>query len=160
MQECNSRQQQLADYAVGSLRGRARARLEAHLADCPACQAELAALQRTGQILDAVGLDQAPAATWEAVRRDVLAAPRLATRSAPRLVWRFAVGALALIFIGLGVFFARPTVPPAAPPLVVTAEVDDDVQAAMEAHLSAVWASPLADEAAIGLRLASLEGGS
>jgi hypothetical protein len=43
-------------------------------------------------------------------------------------------------------------------PVVVTAaEADEEMQATMEGHMATTWAAPLADEAALGLRLASME---
>jgi anti-sigma factor RsiW len=157
MSECDRISSQLAGYVVGALRGRARARVEVHLRACAACRRELAALQRTGAILDAVPAESAPAAIWLAVQQQVLARPRLPRRWA-RSAWRLAMGGVALLLILVSAFVFGP-LRSQAPVPTMTAEVDAEMAATMEDHLSAVWASPLADEAAVGLRLAGLEGG-
>lgn len=46
----------LADYAVGRLRGRTKAKIEQHISECPICERELKALQRTENLLKEVGL--------------------------------------------------------------------------------------------------------
>lgn len=146
----------LADYAVGALRGRAKARVESHLAECAACRGELAALQRTGELLNSVALADAPAETWEAVRERVGELRRAAAPARPRFAWGLAMGLVAVLIVALGIFLQRPT-PVGEPLLVVAVEADDEMQATIDDHLSTMWAAPLADEAAVGLRLAELE---
>jgi hypothetical protein len=66
------------------------------------------------------------------------------------------MGAVALVAVVLAAFFIRP--PAVQEPVVVTAvEVDEEMQATMDGHLSAVWAAPLSDVAGVGLRMATLE---
>jgi len=48
---CEQAQKQLADYSAGFLRGKRRARLQAHLAACPACREHLAQLRALDQLL-------------------------------------------------------------------------------------------------------------
>jgi anti-sigma factor RsiW len=159
MPSCDRIRRQLSLYAVGGLSGRARVRIHRHLDSCGACRAELAALERTGELLSNARPDSAPAAGWESVKQEVLARPRLAVKSRLRRTWRLALALVALVVLVVGVDFVRPY-RPSAPPLVVTAEVregDDDTPAAMETHLSAQWSTPLADEAAMGLRMAEFE---
>jgi len=148
----------LADYAVGALRGRAKARVESHLAECAACRNELAALQRTGELLNSVALADAPAETWEAVRERVGELRRAAAPARPRFAWGLAMGLVAVLIVALGIFLQRPT-PVGEPLLVVAVEADDEMQATIDGHLSTMWAAPLADEAAVGLRLAEWENG-
>jgi len=148
----------LADYAVGALRGRAKARVESHLAECAACRNELAALQRTGELLNSVALADAPAETWEAVRERVGELRRAAAPARPRFAWGLAMGLVAVLIVALGIFLKRPT-PVGEPLLVVAVEADDEMQATIDGHLSTMWAAPLADEAAVGLRLAEWENG-
>ena len=164
MKKCDFIRDRLAEYAVGGLRGRVRARVEAHTRTCSECRAELRALERTGELLDAMDPQEAPAGTWEGVRERVtapLAAQRRReTRGRPKLGWRprwawvMATAAVVLVLIvavllgplGLG-----------EPRLVVALEADEEMQATMEGHLSAVWAAPLSDVAALGLQMASVE---
>ena len=108
MSERNHVKDQLADYAVGGLSGRARASVEKHLRECDECRAELAALERTGELLAAVPLENAPAGTWEGVRQRIAARAQAPARRAPlRWAWG-AVGAAALVIIMLGAFLLWP----------------------------------------------------
>lgn len=154
MKECELIRDRLAEYAVGGLRGRMRKRIEAHVGACSDCRAELAALERTGALLDSIGAQDAPAGTWEAVRLRIAERPR--GRARARMRWGWAMGAVALVVVVMAAFFIRP---PAAqePVVVMAAEVDEEMQATMDGHLSAVWAAPLSDVAGVGLRMATLE---
>jgi predicted anti-sigma-YlaC factor YlaD len=156
MRECELIRDRLAEYAVGGLRGRMRKRVEAHVGACSECRAELTALERTGVLLDSVGAQDAPAGTWEAVRLRIADRPQVRVRA--RLRWGWAMGAVALGVMVLAAFFVRP---PAAqePVVVVAAEADEEMQATMDGHLSAVWAAPLSDVAGVGLRMAAAENG-
>ena len=146
----------LSDYAVGALRGREKARVESHLVECAACRGELAALQRIGELLSSVSLAQAPPETWEAVRGRMGDLRRASAPARPRFAWGLAMGLVAVLMVALGIFLQRPT-PVGEPLLVVAVEADDEMQATIEGHLSTMWAAPLADEAAVGLRLAEWE---
>lgn len=46
----------LADYAVGRLRGRTKAKIERHISECPICEQELKVLRQTEKLLTQVGL--------------------------------------------------------------------------------------------------------
>jgi len=157
MIRCDKVRRQLADHSVGRLRGRARARVEQHVRQCEACRAELAALQRTGALLDGLGKQPVPAGMWESVRRRIERPARAPVRR-PRLVVG-AVGLAVLSLIVVGVFLLLPTGTSAPPEIVVTAEADAEMQAVIDGHASAIWSAPLADEAAVGLRFVSLEDG-
>ena len=145
----------LPDYAVGALRGRAKVRVESHLAECAACRRELAALARTGELLNSLALEEAPSGTWEAVREKI-GEPRPAAPRRPRLAWGLAMGVVALLMVAVGIFLQRP-LGLGEPRLVVAVEADEEMQATIQGHLPTMWAAPLADEAAVGLRLAALE---
>ncbi len=58
---CQQAQKQLADYSAGFTRGKRRARLQAHLAVCPACREHLAQLRALDQLLagESVSADEA-----------------------------------------------------------------------------------------------------
>jgi anti-sigma factor RsiW len=154
MMKCDGIRDQLADYVVGGLAGRKRRRVEQHLRECAACRAEVAALERTGALLESLEAQDAPRQTWETVRRDIAA--RQQQRVRPRWAWGMAMGVMALVLVVVGGLILGP-IQMGAPPVVVAAEADEELEATIEGHLSAVWAAPLADEAAIGLRLAALE---
>ncbi len=157
MRECDRHRTRLAEYAVGALKRRARARVQQHLSGCAECRAELAALERTGALLASLGLREAPERAREGLRR-ALGAPRHVTfRPQRRWAWGAAVGAVALAAAVLAILFFGP-LSTTAPHAVVAAEPDEEIQATMQGHLSTVWSAPLADEAAVGLRLATLEG--
>jgi anti-sigma factor RsiW len=153
MNERNHVTDDLAEYAVGALRGGAKARVEGHLRDCADCRKELAALERTGELLSSVTLEGAPAGTWQAVRGRI--ASRAPAPARPRLAWALAAGAAALLVIVIGLTFVLGPVGDVEPYVIV--EPDDEMLVTIEGRLPATWAAPLADEAAIGLRFAYLE---
>lgn len=158
MKECDKVRGQLADYAVGALRGRRGSRVDAHLRACEACRKELAAVERTGELLNAIPSQEAPPETWMAIRQEIAAGERVRVTPSRRWAWVAATGTAALLLVLLGMFLLTPTGPGAPPELVVVvAEADEEMEATMQGHLSAVWSAPLADEAAFGLRLASWE---
>ena len=157
MNECDKLRDQLAEYAVGALRGRSKSRVAAHLRACEACRKELAALERTGELLNAVASQAAPAETWRAIRQEIAAGERVRVAPRRRLAWVAATSVAALLLVVLGMFLLTPTGPSAPPELVVAAEADEEMEATLQGHLSAVWAAPLADEAAVGLRMAAWE---
>ena len=153
---CHRVQRQLAEYAVGGLRARARARVEEHVRECAECRMELAALVRTGTLVDALSPEDAPAGTWAAVHSDIAARKRVPVGQRLRWAWAMAAGAAALVALVVAAFVLWP-LGLGEPQLVVAAEADQEMQATIEGHLSAVWAAPLSDEMAVGLRLAALE---
>ena len=155
MKECDKVRGQLADYAVGALRGRRESWVEAHLRACEACRKELVALERTGGLLNTVAGREAPPETWMAIRQEIATGERVRVIPPRRWAWVAATGLATLLLVVLGMFLLTPSGPGAPPELVVVAEADEEMEATMQGHLSAVWAAPLADEAAVGLRLAA-----
>jgi anti-sigma factor RsiW len=145
----------LAEYSIGALHGRRKARVEAHLRDCADCRKELAALERTGELLSAAPLEGAPAGTWEAVRRRIES--RAPAPARPRLGWALAVGTVALLVIVIGLTLMLGPVGDMGSDVVVATEPDDQMLVTIEGRLPTAWAAPLADEVAVGLRFAYLE---
>jgi len=90
-----------------------------------------------------------------AIRQKIAAGERVRVTPPRRWAWVAAAGTAAVLLLLLGIFLPTPTGPGAPPELVVVAEADEEMEATMQGHLSAVWAAPLADEAAVGLRLAA-----
>ncbi len=155
MSKCDLIRDRLSEYAVGGLRGRMRARVEAHVGECAGCRAELKALERTGALLDSLETQDAPEGTWEAVRERVLARPRERARVRPRWAWAMSTVALVVVVaVAAVVMVPRPV---ERPVVVAAAAADEEMQMTMDDHLSTVWAAPLSDMAAVGLRMAALE---
>jgi len=162
MPQCERMRKELPRYAAGGLQSRARERAQRHLESCSSCRAELAALERTGALISSAGPLSAPAETWPAISDAILARPRPHGHPARRRSWRVALGIVALLVLAIGALFIRPF-HTSSPPVTMTVRAemeadDDDTSATMESHLSAQWATPLADEAAVGLRMSDLEG--
>jgi len=156
MGECEHIRRRLADYAVGGLSRRARARVTAHVEACASCRAELRALEHTGALLQTVGMEAAPD-DWEMVRARIRARARKAARPVLRLAWAAGMATVGLILLVYGGVLRSPQDSGLAPETAAVVEAETELRATMEDHLTAVWASPLADEASVGLRLAALE---
>ncbi len=157
---CNEIRGRLAEYAVDGLGRWRRARVHRHLHTCAACRAELAALERTGALLSQVGLESAPESVWQGIRYrlESPARPRLrAARPVGRLVEAAAL-VVVLFFVGLVTEWPAWREPTPIIQRVVT--MDKETRSAEEGHLSAAWSAPLTDEAAMGLRLESVEDNS
>ena len=156
---CDRIGKQLAAYAVGGGRHRQRGRIDRHLEACPECRAELTALDRTAALVARLPVESAPAGTWEAVRarlitRESTARPIHTTLFKPR--WRLALVAIALLAIAVGLLGPFP-VNRARPVIIPMAQADTEMRANLERHLATARFAPLADEAAIGLELESVE---
>jgi ferric-dicitrate binding protein FerR (iron transport regulator) len=154
MSECPV-SKRLSEYAVGPRKGRAASRVARHLATCAACRLELAALERTGALLDSLSLADAPEGTWDRIAARLAPSP---VRARLRYAFGFAAAVVALALVALGLLAIRRTgapTPPVGGGQVVAADVE--METTMEGHLATTWGAPLADEAAMGLRLASLE---
>ena len=156
MAQCERAQTALADYVEGSLRGRARARVEAHLRDCADCRAEVAALERTGELLKDARAIPAPSRVWGSIEAEIAGKQSLPTIRSLRVLWRGAVVVAALATALIAGWMVRPQEAPIAAPTVQQAEIDEEFQSTLEGHLSAIWVTPLADEAALGLQMADL----
>jgi anti-sigma factor RsiW len=158
MTRCEQLRNRLAEYALGGLKGRARSRLEAHLRQCAACRAELAALERTGALLDGCLPLAAPEATWEAISRRIAQGAGTVTHRL-RWAWGAAASALTVALIVIAFFIARPDVTSPMQVAMSPPPADEEMAAAIEGRIPAAWAAPLSDEAAVGLRFMSTEDG-
>jgi len=151
---CDQVRPRLADYAVGALRGRERARLLNHVGACASCGAELEALERTGALVSRLSLESAPTGAWEAICHRI----RDEGGGSARRGWGRALAmagvALAVLIVALITFLPTLQRESGSP---VMPQADEDIQLTMEAHLAAVWSAPLADAAAVGLHLGSVE---
>lgn len=136
----------LAEYQVGALPEPARAEVARHVAQCPACQAELTALERTAALLRPMARADAPPQVWAGVAR------QMTPRHAPalrRMHWTPAfAAAMLIVVVALAVLvpvlhghFAHPA----------------GTDAYADLQVAAAWNSPLADKAALGLALIATE---
>jgi anti-sigma factor RsiW len=153
MASCDRIRKQLAEYSVGGLGARAEARVERHLDLCSACRAEVAALNRTADLVSQVGLESAPERVWQGVRAQLTPRPARRPRSAAR---RWVLVAAAAVFVLFGLLLLPGRRAP-RPVVVPMAQADEELQQTMHRHLTASESAPLADSAAIGLALGSWE---
>jgi len=156
MARCDRVRTTLADFVEGSLRGRERARVEAHVRDCADCRAEVAALERTGELLRETGAIPAPSRLWGSIQAEIAGTGSATAIRSLRVRWRGAVAAAALAAALIAVWMVRPPEAPMAVPTVQQVQIDAEFQSTFEGHLSAIWVTPLADEAALGLQMAAL----
>ena len=139
--------ERLAEYQADLLGPRGRGQLRRHLARCPRCQRELAALSGAQRLLESLPAPPLRADLWPGVAARLQARPRR---------WRagwwaaaMGVGVAASLFVGL--LTARPTPLPTAP--------SSEAAPYMVQHELLGAQDPLADRAGIGVVLAA-EGGS
>jgi anti-sigma factor RsiW len=150
--ECTQIKAKLADYSVGLLGERESKLVEAHLAQCPSCAAELRALERVDRVLKAVEPEQPPAHLWHSIRARIEAEHRRATPSwrrwfaVPRLALGSAAAAAALVAIA---YFIVPRSPDGEAPQ------HENAEQLMHTHQMMSWGDPLSDKAALGVILAS-----
>lgn len=100
---CAEIQEQLSLYEYGGLGWIARWRLRRHLARCPECARERAALQRTVEMLAALPDRPAPGSLWEDIGREIAAEAALPRPC--RQGWRWVPAGVAvavLILVGIG----------------------------------------------------------
>lgn len=109
----------LPEYDYGALGPWRRWQATRHLARCPECARELAALRRATELLTALPAPPAPEAMWEHLKAEIEATEQVAPvaplfrRRAPLLVTAAAVAALAL---GIGLRAPEPMPETAAHP--------------------------------------------
>ena len=123
--------ERLSDYIDDELDAREREELDAHLADCDDCKdvvAELRDLRRTARSLGPV---PPPERVWGAVSEEIASSARRAGwRETRSIAWK----AAAVLLLGVGLWLAMRTAPPAPETERELAErVSDDLLAA-EAH--------------------------
>ncbi|MCX6898235.1 MAG: zf-HC2 domain-containing protein [Verrucomicrobia bacterium] len=151
MKPCKDIQNQLADFAVGVLVERERAEVERHFQECPTCQRELSALQRTGAVLDALEPEEAPAGLWQSIRREI-ETPKQEPAHAPWWEMLFPAQWPRLAYAGLAA-----TAILAVALLVTVSRLspaeDDETQDFLQRHGMLAWNDPLSDKAALGVML-------
>jgi predicted anti-sigma-YlaC factor YlaD len=138
----------LAALQAGLLDEREAAAIRGHVQTCPVCQAELAALARATQMLQAAPRVDPPHDLWPAIQGRLTPRSRR-TRHHP-VAWRPALAAAMVLVVLIGGLWLLPALQHQAPlPLAPAGDADTFAQV----QLAAAWDSPLADQAALGLAM-------
>lgn len=137
----------LSDYQVGLLSAAERQALERHLVECASCREELAALQRTVELLRPMPAVDAPRETWQHVQARLT--PRKQHHHVPARYWIPAAAAVLLLLVVTMSLVVPLINGGGALPMA------DDRYA--QVQLAADWGSPLADKAALGLAMLEME---
>ena len=148
--DCREVGDKLAEYQLGGLEESARAAVEAHLPGCAQCRAELAALARLDGLLAPMESVRAPEELWAGIEARLQ--PRHAGWWQWAADWRHqALAAAAILIAAVGLALGLHSPAPTAP-------TETLAPAYQEQQIVAEWASPLADDAALGVAFASLQG--
>lgn len=149
---CAQVREKLTEYQLGLLDEAEAREVQAHLAECHGCREELAALERLDALIEPAEQHEAPANMWSDIRA------RMKPRRAPWWeAWRdspkpaLAMAAAMLLAIG-GVWLGLHGGPTDTQGYEV---LGSDYQ---EQQIVAQWSQPLADDAALGVMYASLNG--
>ncbi len=146
----------LPEYSVGGLNARKRAEIAAHVAECDACRRELAALEATGRLMDALPASEPPRDLWSGIAEAIKAGNTRASRwkrwvsSGTTRRWAV-VAAVAVLIIALaaGIMLYR-----FSAPLTLVEAPDPESVVYSEWYAGAAWNSALADRSGIALALA------
>jgi len=65
--DCSRVKSLISEYSVGLIGGRRKAEIETHLAECPACAAELEKLNKVMLLVDGLDAEEPPAGLWNGV---------------------------------------------------------------------------------------------
>lgn len=147
---CREVRDRLAEYQLGGLDAEERTAIETHLSGCASCRAEAEALARLDALLTPMDPVEAPAELWGEIEA------RLRPRREPWWRWvaqwpRPALAAAAVFLAAIGLWMALRSPAPVAPTETLG-------PAYQEQQIVAEWSSPLADDAALGIMFASLQG--
>jgi anti-sigma factor RsiW len=137
--KCQRIKEMLPDYSVGMGSLILKAKIRAHLGRCPACAAELRALEETCQLVEKLPLQHAPD-LWNAIqphlKRRTSAKPQFMHRLKPAFAGAVALAAAAIVISG-------------GPVPQHHAETGTDMYSA--AHATMSWNQPFADTAELGM---------
>lgn len=146
---CEQIRQWLPDYVVGGLTAEACEQVAEHLPHCPECAEEMALLNRTGALLDALPMEEPPAQLWQGVESQI-AQPKGLARwvQALKMLWQgrlpIAATALALLLLIVGGLILHE----------VNREPESPLSVELEQYTFSLWNDPFADRAALGLLVA------
>ncbi|MEA3403277.1 MAG: zf-HC2 domain-containing protein [Armatimonadota bacterium] len=152
---CTEVRARLAEYQLGALDEAESAAVERHLQSCPECRAELEALERLDALLEPMERVEAPAGLWAEVQARMAPRQRGVWRSLAQW-WRQsprpALAAAAALVLAVGGLWLALRSPASAPTASTLASEYQEQQ------IVAQWSQPLADDAALGMMFASLNG--
>ncbi|MFP4248230.1 MAG: anti-sigma factor family protein [Armatimonadota bacterium] len=149
---CAQVREKLTEYQLDLLKGADQSEVQEHLQECGACREELASLERLDALIDPAEPVAAPANMWSGVQS------RMKPRRRPWWqVWRDApkpalAMAAAMLLAVAGVWLGLSGGPSEVQGYEVLAS---DYQ---EQQIVAQWSQPLADDAALGVMFAGLNG--
>ena len=142
-EECRHNRDAFSEYVDGELDGPARRELDAHLAECADCRAELDALRLTVQAVAGLPVQQPRSLFAERVKAQLREAPAAATPGIVTLLWARALPVAAMLVVVVGLV------------LVVQGQHADrpvaDVQVAMNRRQSRTRSAEMAAEAPAGV---------
>lgn len=140
----------LSEYQTGALEAPTAARVQAHVAHCPACRRELQALQATADLLQPLPQADAPADTWRQVQARLQPRRRAAAGRIRQWAPVFAAALILLVLVS--------GLTPLGHQALVNHLQPGDNDGYSQIQLAAAWDAPLADKAALGLALIAYEG--
>lgn len=155
-------EKKLALYQLEALPAAEQQRVREHLEGCPACRDSLRALERTAELLSSRPLQDAPPEVWAGIQARL--EPRRKTRRVALWSSRPALVVAALLLVAVAATLLVPVLHPtglsvAPPQIIMTPLVANNgaLDTTVQAQISAAWDNPLADKAALGLAVISLE---
>ncbi len=155
--KCSEIEEILAEYSVGALDASSAEAVEAHLAECAECRAELEILEAAGALLGPVEMVDAPEGLWTSIEARL--EPRERAHPARHWLWKPAIGlaaSLLLVVVFVSPALRSPNSPGITPVQMAVVSAGEGTVFA-ETQLVAAWEQPLADEASLGLAMAVLE---
>ncbi|HID57559.1 TPA: hypothetical protein EYP37_13570 [Candidatus Poribacteria bacterium] len=144
---CEEAKRLLPEYSIGALRGRKARDVKRHIQICPDCRGELAALRKTGEMIENLPLERPPANIWDSIATQIEAESQARAMSPwrrwlkPTLIPAWAALALMglIAWIYLGVIRSPQQ------------EVQPLIPLELKQHVVAAWDSPFSDTAALAL---------
>jgi predicted anti-sigma-YlaC factor YlaD len=157
--KCDGILKLLPDYQASLLEGARRQSVEAHLAACSSCRAELEALERTASVLDETKALTPSRDLWPAIAAQL--SPRRTGSVWWRVLvprqpaWRLALVAGIVLFVAFSILVGPLSGPPDSARLV--AEVDEEAPIFARWHAEASLGTGMADPYALAVAMSRQE---
>jgi anti-sigma factor RsiW len=153
--DCDKAREVLSDYLSGALPAQDAAGIEAHVASCQACAAELEALKRTETILLSLSQEEVPESVWHATAAQIGRAPKKVGFFdwvlRPAFSYAFSatcvVAALALVLLPLS-----PNLPQTQGPAQYVEATGSDLP--VDQFVQGTWGDTLSNRTSLGLFVA------